>query len=133
MGRNKRVQSKTKKSKLDPIPHNNRVQNNGSRLVVSQTIKTRNSLNPDKKTPIKDLPELWFDGKNWRQSVISKTIHHMNLSSYEQQRIHMIKVAVEKNDPEVLTKLNHRERMLYDKMLKEKNTPNVEGIVDNQS
>lgn len=133
MGRNKRIQSKTKKSKLDPIPHNNRKQRNGSRLVVSQIIKTRHPLNPDQKTPISDLPELWFDGKNWRQSVINKTVHHMNLGAHEQQRIHMIKNAVDNNDPEVLTKLNHRERMLYDKMLKEKMTPNAEGTIDNQS
>ncbi len=57
----------------------------------------------------------------------------MNLSPYEQQRIHMIKVAVDKNDPDVLTKLNHRERMLYDKLLKEKTTPNAEGTIDNKS
>lgn len=98
MAKGKR-RSKHAKEKLIPIPHNNRANTRG-RLVRQQIIKMI-----DKDDPTK---------------ITQKTIFHMNLTPYEQRRIHMIKTAVADNDINVLKKLNPRERMLYDKLLKEK-------------
>jgi hypothetical protein len=99
MGKHKRIKSKNIKEKLNPIPHNNRGHAAG-RMVRTQIV-----IMKDKNDPTK---------------VTKKTIFHMNLSPHEQQRIHVIKVAVEKNDENVMKTLNPRERKLYDHMLKEK-------------
>ena len=99
MSKHKRVKSHKIKGKLDPIPHNNRGHASG-RLSRTQVI-----IMKDKDDPTK---------------IKKKTIFHMNLSPYEQRRIHIIKVAIADNDTEIMKKLNPRERKLYDNMLKEK-------------
>lgn len=99
MAKHRRIKSRRIKSKLDPIPHNNRGHASG-RLSRTQIIVFK-----DKDDPTK---------------MKQKTIYHMNLSPYEQRRIHIIKVAIAENDTEIMKKLNPRERKLYDNMLKEK-------------
>ena len=106
MAKNRRIKSRKLKSKLSPIPHNNRG-NVAGRMARTQIITV---LDPNKKGQT-------ILGK---PCTIKKTVFHMNLTPYEESRIHLIKVALEANDTEILKKLNPRERKLYDNMLKEK-------------
>jgi hypothetical protein len=108
MAKHRRIKSKRIKGKLDPIPHNNRGRLAG-RMARTQVIIFKDKTDPTK--------------------TVKKTIFHMNLSPFEQRRIHMIKVAIDTNDPEILTKLNSRERKLYDNMLKQKQKG--DGLNDN--
>lgn len=108
MPKHKRIKSNKIKGKLDPIPHNNRGHLKG-RMAYTQII-TMKDPDPNKQ------------GKTnlGQPFMIKKTIIHMNLSAYEQRRIHMIKTAIADGDADVLKKLNPRERQLYDNLLKEK-------------
>jgi hypothetical protein len=92
----KRVQSKRKKNKLLPVPHNNRARTSG-RMCRLQVIIYKDKDNEDKLT--------------------KKTVLHMNLSAYEQHRMHVIKEAVANNDTEARAKLNKRERELFDTLV----------------
>lgn len=106
MSKNRRIKSRHPKQKHTPIPHNNR--GHADRRMVRKQIITM--PDPDRKGEL-NL------GKPY---MIKKTIFHMNLSPFEERRIHMIKVAIENNDTDILNKLNPRERGLYDNMLKQK-------------
>lgn len=106
MAKTRRIKSKKQKKSLTPIPHNNRGHLEG-RMARTQIITM---LDPDKKGKLNlGLPY-----------VIQKTIFHMNLSPFEQRRIHLIKTSIDAEDTNILTKLNVRERKLYDGLLKEK-------------
>lgn len=106
MSKNRRIKSRKQKASLTPIPHNNRGHKEG-RLVRTQVVTM---VDPDKKGKL-DM------GKPY---VIKKTIFHMNLSAFEQRRINMIKKAVEASDEGILTKLNARERQMYNGLLADK-------------
>jgi hypothetical protein len=108
MAKSRRIKSKTPKKSLTPIPHNNRGHLEG-RMASTQII-TMLDPDPDKKGKL-NL------GKPY---TIQKTIFHMNLSPFEQRRIHLIKTAIEAEDIDILKKLNARERKLYDGLLAEK-------------
>lgn len=99
MAYNKKIKSKRVKSKLDPVPHNNRGHANG-RISRAQIIYT-----VDKNDPT--IAE-------------KKTVFHFNLSPYAQGRIHLMKVAAESNDLDILKKLTPSERKYYNNLLKEK-------------
>ena len=92
----KRIQSKRKKAKLAPVPHNNRARTPG-RISRSQVII--------------------FKDKNNNNEITKKTVFHMNLNAFEQHRMHIIKEAVANNDTEARGKLNKRERELFDTMI----------------
>lgn len=108
MAKSRRIKSKTPKKNLTPIPHNNRGHLEG-RMAHTQIITM---LDPDT-----DKVGKLNLGKPY---TIQKTIFHMNLSPFEQRRIHLIKTAIEAEDVDVLKKLNARERKLYDGLLAEK-------------
>jgi hypothetical protein len=132
MGKYRRIKSKQKKGKLVPIPHNNRSNAHDSRLVRVQIIEMKDPDNPNKKTADK-LTKVWLDGTVWRPVWIKKTIFHTNLTSYEQGRMGMMKKALETKDTNIITKLNRRERKLYDEMIKLKEKKEKDGQDDNKS
>jgi hypothetical protein len=106
----RRIKTKNLKGKMTPIPHNNRA-DTGGRRVRKQLIIMKDKDNPNK--------------------ITKKTIFHMNYSSYEQSRLHIIKEAVANNDPDVLKMLTPRERKMYDQLLKEKQDKENEGKSEN--
>lgn len=99
MSTNTRIKSKSKKSKLEPVPHNNRARTAG-RLSSTQIILMKDKDDPNK--------------------ITKKTIFHMNLSPFEQQRAHLMKVALETEDRDIMKKLTPRERRVYDTLLIQK-------------
>jgi len=94
----KGIKSRTIKSKLSPIPHNNRG-NLNARKVRRQLIVFKK---PDET------------------GATQKTIFHYNNTPYEQSRFHLIKEAVKTEDEDILKKLTTPEREIYDKLLKQK-------------
>lgn len=113
MATNKRIKSKQTKAKLTPIPHNNRRRTKG-RMVSSQVItyfEKQDNGEPD--------------------VLVKKTIFHMNLSPFEQRRVHVIKTAINADDDSILTMLNARERKMYEHMLKEKQLMEARKNYDN--
>jgi len=105
----KRIKSQRTKSKLEPIPHNNRSRTKG-RMTYSQQI-----IGTGKNDP--DGPEI-------------RTVYHMKLTPYDQRRVHLIKTAVKSGDDSVLKKLNLRERKYYETLLLEKETVENKEVIN---
>jgi hypothetical protein len=110
----RRMKSRHIKSKSYPIPHNNRADTGGRRVRKQLIIFDKVVADPKDATKTKVVKA-------------KKTVFHVNYSTYEQSRIHMIKTAVANGDPEILAKLSPRERKIYDNMIKMKETETNEG------
>jgi hypothetical protein len=134
MAHNRRIKSKREKAKLVPVPHNNRKQTS-ARAGRQQIVEMIDPDYPKENRPA-ELPHLWFDGVKWCPVKIKRSIFHMNLTPFEQRRLHIIKKAVAENDLEVRKTLNLRERRIFDNMIKLKELKekqDAEGQEPNQS
>jgi len=108
MGKRKSLRTKTK---LEPIPHNNRARTEGRMTHTQRIVGT---------------------GKNDPDGPKIRTVHHMKLSPYDQNRIHLIKTAIKSGDDSILKKLNPRERKYYETLLLEKELLENKEIINTE-